>query len=171
MRAALLLLLAAFLGGPSCDEDGAPPPADAGRISVPTLWAGYCTQEVQREMGCGQMPDPQGCAEEGVCMENIAVPEYVPPLIECLNRRRCDESDDDCYEQAAQRGAARATVNTSTSTCLAKHQACADDRGPFICSVLGMAHDAFLQQVDGCLAQPCPTLGSCLESLLRSNGC
>jgi hypothetical protein len=104
-------------------------------------------------------------------MGNIAVPEYVGPLTECLVKRPCDKSDDDCYEQAAQRGAGRPTSQATIRACTAKYADCQDQERAFICNLLGLSQDAFLREVDGCLGGSCAGLQSCMQGLFASKGC
>lgn len=183
MRApiAAVTLVLTILAGAGCGKDGASSPADGGADtrspldgggSVSATWSSYCTQESARVMACGEMFSAASCAEQGVCMANVAVPEYIGPLTTCLLRRACDDNDDQCYTQAAEMGNGRATVRATTAACLDKFDTCVDSNvGIDFCANLGLSTDAFLREVDGCLSQACAPSDTCLQALLTRSGC
>ena len=167
LRCSPLLLagLAAMSWAPGCGGGGNGG-ADAGaNQSIASRWQDYCTAEGRRRMTCGTTPSPASCASQGVCLANVARPELVPPLIECLLARACDDTDDLCYAQASEMGARTPRAAAAVSSCFDRLEQC-QDANTDVCAGLGLTSDSFVTQIQGCLARACNEVDACLQGLL-----
>lgn len=155
--------------------DAAPPPSDAGG-DLDAADAGdagdaaaldYCGFRTGK---CGRTA--AACAEERTCFGAMRAGAGASIESCVLASNKCNYVDD-CIGAEALKYAAVADAKAYTDACLAKRTSCGASGGPTddSCVDFRVFGGATLAALQTCLAEPCATVKTCLQSELAKVGC
>jgi hypothetical protein len=150
---------------------------DAGAVEGGATFdaASFCSQLEAWSQRCGASFSAKDCATDHQCFAALARPDALTTYESCLVTRDCATNRDTCAARAASPYTTDPSFTKYQQACTTRMQQCQqagqtfpDDacKGPY-----AMLRPAFLDDIAACFANPCNTIGSCIETKQIAVGC